>query len=118
MRDIPVDLGGYKLMVTEAPTMKMRQKDGQMVAATDREGVTQFVVALFAKRRPGPDGFSSKGEEIKVTLATDPGPDFEEGTYVELISACLNAYSMETEDGRTISGISFKAKGLKPIISE
>jgi hypothetical protein len=115
MRDIPVDLGGYKLMVTETPVMKMRQKDGQEIPATDRDGVTQFVVALFAKRRPGPDGFTSKGEEIKVTLGTDPGEGFEEGSYVELISACLNAYSMETEDGRTISGISFKAKGLKPV---
>jgi hypothetical protein len=118
MRDIPVDLGGYKLMITEAPAMKMREKDGQMAPVVDRrDGTTQFVVALFAKKLPGPDGFASKGEEIKVTLMTDPGPEFEEGTYVELISACLNAYSIETEDGRTLSGISFKAKGLKPLLS-
>jgi hypothetical protein len=115
MRDIPVNLGGYRLMVSEAPTMKMREKDGVQVPVTDRQGAAQFVVALFAKRRPGPGEFAQKGEEIRVTLATDPGDGFEEGSYVELIDARLNAYSMETEDGRTISGISFKATGLKPV---
>ncbi|GAB3479356.1 hypothetical protein [Amycolatopsis cihanbeyliensis] len=114
MRDIPVNLNGFKLMVTEAPVMKMQEKDGQMAPVTDREGVAKFVVSLFAKRRTRPGEFAQKGEEIKVTLASDPGEGFEEGVYVELINGCLNSYQMETEDGRTISGISFKAEGLKP----
>ena len=52
--------------------------------------------------------------ELKVTLATDPGAGFEEDTRVELVDAKLNAYQIDTEDGRSISGIAFKAMGLKP----
>jgi hypothetical protein len=114
MRDIPVNLGGYKLMVTEEPAVKMRERDGEMVPVTDRQGVQQFVVTVFAKRRPAAGEYAGKGEEIRVTLLTDPGDGFGEGSYIELIDARLNAYSMDTEDGRTISGISFKAAGLKP----
>ena len=82
---------------------------------TDRNGVIQFVVSLFAKQRVGPGERAPKGEEIRVTLATDPGEGFEEDTRVELIDARLNAYQIDTEDGRSISGIAFKAMGLKPV---
>lgn len=112
MQNIPVILNGYRMTVVDPPAPKMRE-DGSMV--TNREGVTQFVVSVFAKLRPGPGERAPKGEEIKVTLATDPGEGFEEDTRVELIDARLNAYQMETEDGRSISGISFKAMGLKPV---
>lgn len=116
MRDIPVNLGGFKLMVTEPPTMKMTEKDGTTVPVLDRNTKTPvFVVSLFAKRRPQEGGYASKGEEIKVTLTADPGEGFEEGIYVELIDAVVNSYSLETEDGRILSGISFKAMGLKPV---
>ena len=50
-----------------------------------------------------------------MTLATDPGEGFDEDTRVELIDAKLNAYQIDTEDGRSISGIAFKAMGLKPV---
>ena len=52
MRDIPVMLNGYKLTVVEPPAPKTRD-DGQggQVVVTDRQGVTQFVVSLFAKLR-------------------------------------------------------------------
>ena len=116
MRDIPVILNGYKLTVVEPPAPKMRDDGrGNLVTVTDRQGVTQFVVALFAKLQVGPGQRAPKGEEIKVTLATDPGEGFEEDTRVELIDARLNAYQIETEDGRSLSGISFKAMGLKPV---
>ena len=72
-------------------------------------------MSLFAKQRVGPGERAPKGEEIKVTLATDPGEGFEEDTRVELIDARLNAYQIDTEDGRSISGIAFKAMGLKPV---
>ena len=116
MRDIPVMLSGYKLTVVDPPAPKMREDGrGGWMPVTDRQGVTQFVVSLFAKLRVGPGERAPKGEEIKVTLATDPGEGFEEDTRVELIDARLNAYQIETEDGRSLSGISFKAMGLKPV---
>jgi hypothetical protein len=116
MRDIPVVLSGYKLTVVEPPAPKTRDDgNGGQVAVVDRQGVTQFVVSLFAKLRVGPGERAPKGEEIKVTLATDPGEGFTEDTRVELIDARLNAYQIDTEDGRSISGISFKAMGLKPV---
>jgi hypothetical protein len=116
MRDIPVVLSGYKLTVVEPPAPKTRDDgNGGQVVVVDRQGATQFVVSLFAKLRVGPGERAPKGEEIKVTLATDPGEGFGEDTRVELIDARLNAYQIDTEDGRSISGISFKAMGLKPV---
>lgn len=116
MRDIPVMLGGYKLTVVEPPTPKTRDDGtGRPVVVTDRDGVTQFVVSLFAKLRTPAGQRAPKGEEIKVTLATDPGEGFDEDTRVELIDARLNAYQIDSPDGRTVSGISFKATGLKPV---
>jgi hypothetical protein len=114
MRDIPVLLNGYRLTVVEPPEPKTRDDGtGRQITVTDRQGVTQFVVSLFAKQRVNPGERAPKGEEIKVTLATDPGEGFDEDTRVELIDARLNAYQIDTEDGRSISGIAFKAAGLK-----
>lgn len=116
MQDIPFISTGYRFMVTEAPTMKMREtKSGEMVPATDRDGVQAFVVMLFAKPRPVEGRRPGKGEEIKVTLVTDPGEGFEDGTYVELINPVLNTWQTTGDDGRiTGSGLWFKAEGLKP----
>ncbi|ASR37960.1 hypothetical protein BAY61_26435 [Prauserella marina] len=116
MRNIPVNLGGFKLMVTEAPVMKMREDEGgELVPATDFNGAQQFVVVLFAKRRPRPDGGPvGKGEEIKVTLSADPGDGFDEGTYVELIDATTSPWAMKDKQGNVNSGMSFRAAGLKP----
>ena len=111
MRDIPVMLNGYKLTVVEPPMPKTRE-DGTVI--TNREGVTQFVVSLFAKLRVQPGQRAPKGEEIKVTLEADPGPGFAEDDRVELVNARLNAYQLDTPDGRTVAGISFKAMGLTP----
>ena len=112
MRDIPVMLDGYKLTVVEPPAPKVRE-DGTVV--TNREGVTQFVVSLFAKLRVQAGVRAPKGEEIKVTLETDPGPGFDEDDRVELVGARLNGYQIDTPDGRTVAGISFKALGLTPV---
>ena len=112
MRDIPVMLNGYKLTVVEPPMPKVRD-DGTVI--TNREGVTQFVVSLFAKLRVQPGQRAPKGEEIKVTLEADPGPGFGEDDRVELVNARLNAYQLDTPDGRTVAGISFKAMGLTPV---
>ena len=112
MRDIPVMLNGYKLTVVEPPMPKTRE-DGTVI--TNREGVTQFVVSLFAKLQVPPGQRAPKGEEIKVTLEADPGPGFAEDDRVELVNARLNAYQLDTQDGRTVAGISFKAVGLTPV---
>lgn len=115
MRDIPVVLSGYKLTVVEPPAPKTRTDDnGAQVPVTDRNGVTQFVVSVFAKLRVGPGERAPKGEEIKVTLLTDPGEGFGEDVRVELIDPRINAYQIESDNGRVNSGISFKATGLKP----
>ena len=45
----------------------------------------------------------------------DPGAGFEEDTRVELIDPRINAYQIDSADGRSISGIAFKAMGLKPV---
>ena len=84
------------------------------MVVVNRDGVTQFVVSLFIKQRVGPGERAPKGEETKVTLETDPGEGFEEDTRVELVNPRINAYQIDTEDGRSISGIAFKALGLKP----
>ena len=109
MRDIPVMLNGYKLTVVEPPMPKTRE-DGTVI--TNRDGVTQFVVSLFAKLRVPAGQRAPKGEEIKVTLEADPGSGFGEDDRVELVNARLNAYQLDTPDGRTVAGISFKAVGL------
>jgi hypothetical protein len=85
------------------------------VTVTDRNGVVQFVVSLFVKQRVEPGQRAPKGEEIKVTLATDPGPGFDEDTRVELVEPRINSYQIDSPDGRSISGLAFKALGLKPV---
>jgi hypothetical protein len=115
MRDIPVMLNGYKLTVVDPPAPKVRDDGrGGVMPVTDRDGVTQFVMSLFAKLRVGPGERAPKGEEFKVTLATDPGEGFEEGSRVELIEPRINAYQIDQGEGRVLSGIAFKAMGIKP----
>ncbi|MEW2508405.1 hypothetical protein AB0878_48900 [Amycolatopsis sp. NPDC047767] len=117
MQDISWYSGNYKFMVTEAPVMKMREdKSGEMVPVVDRKTqLNAFVVMLFAKPLPVPGQRPGKGEEIKVTLTTDPGDGFDEGTYVELIDPVLNTYQTTNDEGRiTGSGLWFKAQGIKP----
>ncbi|TDD10615.1 hypothetical protein E1181_00890 [Saccharopolyspora terrae] len=111
VKNIPVNLQGHKLMVTEAPTLKMWENDnGVQEVVTDRQGVQQFVVSLFAKRRAQPGEFAGKGEEIKVTLTADPGEGFEEGAYVQLVDATVSYWE---RNGR--SGLSFRAHGMTPV---
>ena len=110
MRDIPVNLGGYRLMITEPPALKMRKTgDGSLEPVTDGDGVNLFTVSLFAKRK------GERAEEIRVTLTADPGGEFEEGDLVELIDATITPYSFKNDRGETVSGIAFKAAGLKPV---
>jgi hypothetical protein len=111
MKDIPVMLEGYRMRVVEPPAPKMRE-DGSPV--TNREGVRQFVVHVFAKVRPGPDGRAPKGEEIKVTLETDPGPGFEEGAQVALVDPRVSPFEVRSDGGRVTSGLSWRAMALVP----
>lgn len=114
--ELPVNVTGYRLTVVEPPCPKTRDDGrGGQVVITDRNGVAQFVVSLFAKQRPVPGQRSRKGSEVRVTLETDPGEGFTEDMQVELINPRVKAYKIESEDGRTIAGISFKATGLTPV---
>lgn len=118
MRDLPVVLDGYKLTVVEPPAPKMREDgNGNAVPVTNRDGVTQFVVSLFAKLRTQPGQRAPKGEEIKVTLETDPGADFPEDMRVALLNPRISPFQIDSPDGRSISGIAFKAMGLAPAAS-
>lgn len=111
VKDIPVLLTGHRLSVVERPCPKTKN-DGTVVV--NRDGVTQFVVAVFMKLRPAPGMRAPKGEEVRVTLETDPGEGFEEGMFVELVNPRVSAYELKTDDGRELSGVSFKATGLVP----
>lgn len=113
MRDLPVVLDQYKLTIVEPPAPKTREENGKQVVVTDAQGATQFVVSLFAKLQVPAGQRAPKGEEIKVTLESDPGDGFTEDMRVALIHPRINAYQIEN-NGRVTSGISFKAAGLAP----
>jgi hypothetical protein len=111
IKDLPVILTGHRLSVVEPPCPKTKD-DGTVIVS--RDGATQFVVALFMKLRPQQGQRTPKGEEVRVTLETDPGDGFAEGTRVELVNPRVSAYQMKTDDGRELSGVSLKATGLIP----
>jgi hypothetical protein len=115
LRNIPVELSGHKVLVTEAPTLKMREgKNGEPEVVTDYSGATQYVVVLFVKPRPNEQGRAGKGAEIKCTLETDPGAEVSEGDLVELINPRVSHWENEI-DGRQMSGLAWRATGVKPI---
>lgn len=105
MRNIPVNLAGFKLRVVEEPSIKADQ-DGQVVTAYGTNDPL-YTVAVFAKPVATGDGYRGKGEELKVTLSTDPG-QVEEGELVELVGPTVSHWE---RDGR--SGLTWKAQGLK-----
>ena len=83
MRNLPVVLSGYKCTVVDEPVPKTKDDgNGRQVPVVDRNGVAQFIVGLFFKQIVSPGERAPKGEEIRSTLATDPGDGFEEGTRV------------------------------------
>lgn len=108
LRNLPVLLDGYKLMVTEDPTVKMYEKDGKQVLATDAEGASLYTVTLFVKPPADSSGRMGKGMEVKVTLETDPG-EVGEGSRVELVNPRISQWEI---DGR--AGVSWRATGVKP----
>ncbi|MFD7657904.1 hypothetical protein ACFV4N_28360 [Actinosynnema sp. NPDC059797] len=111
LSNIPVLLDGYTLQITEVPTLKMRmdEQTKQEVPATDRDGAQLFVVRLFAKPPAGPSGRRGKGDEIAVTLTTDPGDGFEEGDRVDLVDPTVSMWSNDFG-----AGLSFRAVALVP----
>nr|WP_042184898.1 hypothetical protein [Kibdelosporangium sp. MJ126-NF4] len=114
MKNIPVLLEGYKVVVTEDPTVKTYEDNGKTVVSTDYSGAQLYVVSVFVKPLPNPEtGRAGKGVEVKVTLETDPGDDIREGSRVELINPRVSHW--ENERG---SGLSWKATGLKPVTAQ
>jgi hypothetical protein len=115
VKNIPVELSGHKARVVEAPTMKTREKNGQTEVVTGFNDETLFVVGLFIKPLPNEQGRAGKGSEVRATLETDPGDEIQEGDLVELINPRVSHWEMTTEDGKTISGLSWRATGIKPV---
>ncbi|QGK71199.1 hypothetical protein GIY23_18225 [Allosaccharopolyspora coralli] len=115
LRNIPVELSGHKLLVSEPPVAKTRETESGAteVVTNPADGSTLFVVLLFAKPRPRDGRSGGKGAEIKVTLETDPGDEIDEGTRIELINPRVSHWENEL-GGRTMSGLSWRATGLKP----
>ncbi|MHA6798295.1 hypothetical protein [Bounagaea algeriensis] len=115
LRNIPVLLEGYKLQVSEEPTVKTREdENGNEVVVTDYQGATQYLVSLFVKP-VGQDGKPrGKGDEIKVTVATEPEEEVTEGSRVELVDPRVSHWQNDFGNGTT-SGLSWKATGIKPI---
>ncbi|MEV6797422.1 hypothetical protein AB0M91_03635 [Micromonospora rifamycinica] len=105
MRNIPVNLAGYKLRVVEEPSVKADQ-EGKVITAYGTNDPL-YTVAVFAKPVATEDGYRGKGEELKITLSTEPG-QVEEGELVELIGPTVSHWE---RDGR--SGLTWKAQGLK-----
>lgn len=109
MKNMPIILADRRLMLTELPTLKTREVDGHTEIVTDRDGAQQFTATVFMKAK------GEKGEEIKVTLATDPGDGFEEGDIVDLVDPRASFYSFKSGRGETVSGIAYRATGLVKI---
>ncbi|TDB81565.1 hypothetical protein [Micromonospora sp. KC721] len=107
MRNIPVNLAGFKLRVVEEPSIKTDQ-EGKVKTAYGTDDPL-YVVAVFAKPVATEDGYRGKGEELKITLSTVP-EGIEEGDVVELIGPTVSHWENE---GR--SGLSWKAQALKPV---
>ncbi|MFI6240849.1 hypothetical protein ACIBEF_13320 [Micromonospora sp. NPDC050795] len=105
MRNIPVNMGGFKLRVVEEPSIKMDQ-EGRVLTAYGTDDPL-YVVGVFAKPLATDDGYRGKGEELKVTLSVNP-QGIEEGDLVELIGATVSHWE---RDGR--SGLTWKAQSLK-----
>lgn len=114
LRNIPVVMEHYKMRVTEEPVVKTKKNDmGEIVPVTNWEGARQYLVSLLIKPRPQEGQRQGKGEEIRVTLETDPGDEVEEGMVVELINPRVSHWENEF-DGQKRSGLSWRATGLKP----
>jgi hypothetical protein len=116
LSNIPVELSGHKVLVTEAPTVKTREGEGGVreVVVDGRTKATLYVVALFVKPRPNGEGYAGKGAEVKCTLETDPGDEVSEGALVELINPRVSHWENEI-NGRTMSGLAWRATGIKPV---
>ena len=59
IKDLPVILTGHRLSIVELPCPKTQETDGTVIV--NRDGVTQFVVALFMKLRPLPGQAGAEG---------------------------------------------------------
>jgi hypothetical protein len=117
MNNIPCNLEGYKLMVTELPEMKSFTDDAGVVHMAKVYGTEDpiYVVSLFAKPRDaGPHGKRAKGEEIKVEFTREPDQEFEEGTYVNLDRATVSLTDFTSKKGDRFVGLKFRAEGLVP----
>lgn len=122
LKNIPVVLEGYTLMVTEAPEVKMKMDDEGNVIGPDVIWGTEepkYIVSLFAKKKADLNGRKGKGEEIKVVLLADPGAEFENGQYVALRNPTVSLTAIphpKVRNAFSFAGLSFQADGLSPAV--
>jgi hypothetical protein len=117
MQNIPCNLEGYKLMVTELPEVKSFTDDNGNTRVATVYGTDDpiYVVSLFAKpREAGMNGRRAKGEEIKVEFTREPEQEFEEGTYVQLDRPTVSLTDFTTAKGDRIVNLKIRAHGLVP----
>ncbi|THV30048.1 hypothetical protein [Glycomyces paridis] len=119
LQKLPINLGGYSLMVTEAPELKSFVKDGQtQIATMYGTGEPIYVVVVFAKPLgKNEHGKRLKGEEIKVEFTREPEQEFEEGTYIQLDRPTVSTSDFTNGDGGRFVSQKFHAEGLVPAAS-
>lgn len=115
MRNVPVILSGFRLMVVGEKVIKTRENEkGEVEEVEGSDGAKHFTVPLFVKQRAVEGRHTPKGEEINVTLECDPGEGFREGTYVELIDPRVSPWGQKRGEG-VASGLAIRAAGMTPV---
>jgi hypothetical protein len=119
LQNLPVNLEGYKLMVTEAPELKMFMKDGQQqVATVYGTGEPIYVISVFAKaKEAGASGKRLRGEEIRVELTNEPEEAIEEGSYVSFVRPTVSVTDFTPDGGDRFVGQKFRASSVVPATS-
>lgn len=117
LNNLPIILSGYRVMVSEAPAIKMRREGETEVPVIDRTtNQPAYIVELLVKPVARPGERAGKGEVIRVTLPYAPAEEIEDGDYVELVNPTVSYYEVEDRvTGRKNSGLSFRAETLKPV---
>ena len=109
--DIPVNLNGFRLRVVDDPAVKTYVDDnGVEQTAVDRStGEPVYVISLHKKvAERNEQGRRPKGEEIKVTIVTEP-VDIEDGDIVELVRPTAKPYHIPGGKYECSFGLSYKA---------
>lgn len=108
LKNVPVQLEGYKVRALEAPQFKTFQNDaGKIEQQTTPDGAPLYELSVFMRQRPQDGQRTPKGFEVKVTLETEPQESLEDEV-VELVNPRISQWSRNGRDG-----VSLRATGVK-----